>query len=310
VAAEARLTDRSTARAITDHWTLASFLLLVVLVGANLVAIRYSNRELAPFWNAGARFILAAGLFGALHVIRRVRTPTRRELIGGVAYGLLSFAGFFGFLYLGLVRATTALGQTILALGPLITMFLAAAIGMERLQPRAVLGGAICLVGIALSVGAAAALNVPPASLLALGAATTSFAAGTIVGRRMRTAEPVNQNLIACLVGGAVLLAISILIGEPWRTPADPATWIAFLYLVGPGTFIVFLLFLSILRRWTVTAVSYQFVLAPIVAIVLATVLLDEPVGPSLAAGIVLVLAGVYVGALSPRASAAGAGVA
>jgi hypothetical protein len=35
-----------------DRRVLAAFMLLV-LVGTNLVAIRYSNRELAPFWNAG-----------------------------------------------------------------------------------------------------------------------------------------------------------------------------------------------------------------------------------------------------------------
>jgi hypothetical protein len=42
--------------------TIVGFATLVILIGTNLVAIRFTNRELAPFWNAGARFALAAAI--------------------------------------------------------------------------------------------------------------------------------------------------------------------------------------------------------------------------------------------------------
>lgn len=278
---------------------LLAFGVLVVLVGANLVAIRYSNRELAPFWDAGSRFLLAALGFAVLLVIRGGHRPTRRELVGGVVFGLFAFAGFLGFVYLGLVRAPAAIGQTFLALNPLVTMFLAAALGMERIRPRAMVGALISLGGIALAFGAAGQLDVPVGSLIALVAATTSFAAGSIVARRMRGAEPITQNLLATLAGGVVLLVVSAIVGEPWRLPATTGTWIAFAYLVVPGTIVVFLLLLYVLRHWSATASSYQFVLAPIVSISLAAVLLGERVGPPVIVGAALVLLGVYVGALS-----------
>src|SRR6188472_187301 len=157
---------------------MAAFAFLVLLVGTNLVAIRYSNRELAPFWNAGSRFTLAAAGFGTIFVARRRPWPSRRAVVGGLLYGLLAFAGFFGFIYLGLVHAPVAIAQTVLALNPLVTMFMAAAIGMEALRWRAVLGATISLVGVALAFGAAAQLQVPLGSLVAFAAATTSFAAG------------------------------------------------------------------------------------------------------------------------------------
>jgi drug/metabolite transporter (DMT)-like permease len=290
-----------------DRRTAAAFGLLVVLVGTNLVAIRYSNRELPPFWDAGARFALAAAVFALIVAIRRPRGPSRREIAAGVAYGLFAFAGFFAFVYLGLVRAPAAIGQTVLALNPLVTMFLAAAIGMERLRPRAIVGAAISLIGIAVAFGAASTLDVPATSLLALLAATTSFAAGGIVVRRVRGAEPITQNLIATLVGSAVLLGISAIAGEPWPLPATSGTWLAFAYLVGPGTVVVFLLLLYLLRRWTATAVSYQFVLAPMVSISLAALLLGESIGPSVLVGAILVIVGVYVGAIARPAGPAGA---
>ena len=298
------MADAARGRPSRDWTTVGGFVLLVALVGTNLVAIRYSNRELPPFWNAGFRFALAAALFAIVIAVRRPPRPTRPELAGGVAYGLLSFAGFFGFIYLGLVRAPAAIGQVVLAINPLVTMGLAAAIGMEKLRPRAVVGGAISLAGIAVAFGAAAQLAVPPESLLALVAATTSFAAGAIVARRLRRADALTQNLLATGVAGAVLLAVSRLAGEAWRLPETQGTWLAFAYLVGPGTIVVFGLLLWLLRQWSATAVSFQFILAPIVSITLAGVLLGEPLGPQLLAGVALVLLGVYVGAIVRPAAA------
>jgi drug/metabolite transporter (DMT)-like permease len=277
---------------------LLGFIVLVILVGTNLVAIRFSDRELPPFWNAGFRFALAAAIFAVLVAARRPGLPTRRQVVGGLVYGLFAFAGFFAFIYLGLVRAPAAIGQTVLALNPLVTMFLAAALGMERIRPRAVGGALVSLAGIVIAFSAAASLAVPLTSLLAFLVATTLFASGAIVARRLRGAEPLTQNLLATTVGAAILLPISLALGEAWKLPADAGTWLAFVYLVVPGTIGVFLLLLWLLRNWTATAVSYQFVLAPIVSITLAATLLGEAVGPSALIGAVLVIAGVYVGAM------------
>jgi drug/metabolite transporter (DMT)-like permease len=282
-----------------DRRVLAAFLALVVLVATNLVAIRYTDRELPPFWNAGSRFVLAALGFLAIALVRRSSLPNRRELTGGLGYGLLSFAAFFGFIYLGLVRAPATLGQTMLAVNPLVTMVLGAAVGMERLRARSVVGAAISVVGIGLSLGAASQLAVPLESMFALLAAPTSFAAGSLVARRLRGSDPVVLNLLATATGGLVLLVISALLGESWQLPRTGGTWLAFAYLVGPGTIVVFLLLLYVLREWSATASSYQFVLAPIVSIALAGLLLGEPIGPQVLVGAGLVLLGVYIGAIA-----------
>jgi drug/metabolite transporter (DMT)-like permease len=68
------------------------------------------------------------------------------------------------------------------------------------------------------------------------------------------------------------------------------------------GTVGVFAVYLYVLSTWTASAVSYEFVLAPLVAIVLAAWLLDEPVTRTFAAGSVMVVAGVYPGAIPPGA--------
>jgi drug/metabolite transporter (DMT)-like permease len=63
---------------------------------------------------------------------------------------------------------------------------------------------------------------------------------------------------------------------------------------------VVFLLYLVVLRYWAASRASYGFVIIPFVTVVLSASLDDEPVGVGLVLGGLLVLAGVYVGALRP----------
>ncbi|HEX2149958.1 MAG TPA: hypothetical protein VHI31_07305, partial [Actinomycetota bacterium] len=58
------------------------------------------------------------------------------------------------------------------------------------------------------------------------------------------------------------------------------------------------------IKRWTASGMSFMFVLIPLVASVLGIFILDERVTAPAAAGGLVVLLGVYVGALSGRAGA------
>jgi drug/metabolite transporter (DMT)-like permease len=284
--------------ASTSPANAVAFATLVVLVATNLVAIRFTDRELAPFWNAGARFALAAGIFAAIIAVRRPAPPHGRAIVGSVVYGLLAFAAFFALVYVGLVHATAALGQTVLALGPLITLLLAASVGLERVRGRSIAGALLALIGIAVVFGAQQHLEVPVTSVLALVGAATSFAAAGILSKRLPPIDPLWQNAVGTAVGSAVLLLVSLSAGEAWVLPRDPATWLWFAYLVIPGTVLVFLLLLHLLHRLPATVVSYQFVLAPIVSITLGAIVLGEPAGPGTLLGVGIVVAGVYLGAL------------
>jgi drug/metabolite transporter (DMT)-like permease len=283
--------------------TVVAFATLVALVGTNLVAIRFTNRELAPFWNAGARFALAAAIFGLIAAARKTARPSASAVRGSILYGLLAFAGFFAFIYTGLLHAPAALGQTVLAVGPLMTLLLAGTLGLETIRGRAIVGSTLALVGIGIAFGAQEHLDVPLASLAALAAAAASFALGSLVAKRLPAVDPVMQNAIATATGAVVLLPLSLLAGESWSLPRDPETWLGFGYLVLPGTIVIFLLFLYLLRRLPASVVSYQFVLAPIVSITLGTLLLGETVGPGTVVGAVVVGLGVYIGALAPGGS-------
>jgi drug/metabolite transporter (DMT)-like permease len=69
------------------------------------------------------------------------------------------------------------------------------------------------------------------------------------------------------------------------------------------GSIGVFWLYVVVIRRWTASAASYQLVLIPLVTVVLSAWLQDERITWAFAAGSILVLAGVYVGALKRPSS-------
>jgi drug/metabolite transporter (DMT)-like permease len=63
------------------------------------------------------------------------------------------------------------------------------------------------------------------------------------------------------------------------------------------GTFV---LALYVLERWTASATSYSLVLMPIVTVLFASWIAEEPITVTLLIGGLFVLNGVYVGALAP----------
>jgi drug/metabolite transporter (DMT)-like permease len=83
--------------------------------------------------------------------------------------------------------------------------------------------------------------------------------------------------------------------------PSAGSTWAAQAYLVTIGSIGVFGLYLFVLGRWTASATSYEFVLVPLVGILLAAWLLGERTSSTFAVGALVVLLGVYLGAVRPH---------
>jgi drug/metabolite transporter (DMT)-like permease len=286
-----------------ERLALAAFLTWAILAGGNAVCIRFSNRELDPLWGGALRFSLAALVLIAVMAAMRLELPRGRALAGALLYGALTFGAGFAFTYYGLVRIHAGLGQTVMALVPLVTLLLAVLQHQERLRRAAVAGALLALAGIALMSRPAAGETVPLLSLLAVLAAVFCFAQGAVLVRGFPQVHPVTGNAIGMTTGALLLLAGSLVAGETFALPERGATWTALAYLVGVGSVVVFVLYLVVLRFWSASRVAYGFVLVPLVTLPVSAWLDNEPVGLGLVAGGLLVLAGVYVGALRPAAA-------
>ena len=279
----------------TDRATLAAFVLTVLFAGGNAVAIRLSNSGLPPLWGAALRAAGAALIFVAIALLRRMPLPRGQALRGAILYGILGIGVPYALLYWGLWRVPAALGATILALVPLLTLFFARLHKLEELHWRAVVGAVVAAAGvvIGLSGGAVGALHLP--SVLALLAGTAFLAESGVVFKLFPKSHPVATNTVAFATATPILLAISWLAGDQWLLPATMQTWAALAYLVLPGSVGVFLLYLHVLTRWTATAASYTFLLIPVATVIIAAQLLGEVVTVSFLIGATLAIAGVWV---------------
>jgi drug/metabolite transporter (DMT)-like permease len=291
---------------VFDRRILLAFAGVVLLAGSNIVAVRFSNRELDPFWGAGLRFLGASVILWALVARGRFPLPTGRALGGALVYGVLSFLIAYAFFYWGSQEVPAGLGGTIMASVPLLTVMFAAAHRLEPLRLRGVVGAVVALTGIAIMSSGALSGDVSATSVLAVLVAAAAAAESGIVLKLLPSAHPVVTNAIGMSIGAVLLLVLSSLVGESWVAPESPSVRAAIVYLAVASPFL-FMLVVYVIQRWTATGASFQFVLFPIVSVIGGALLLGEDVTSSLLLGAPFVLAGVYIGALS-RSGAAEAG--
>ena len=182
---------------------------IVVFLGVNFVAVRFSNRELAPFWDGPLRFAAATVLLFAVVGIRRGPLPRGRALVGAALFGALAFGVNFALLYWGLLHVRAALASVIFATILLLTLVMATAIGQERFRWRGLAGGCAALAGTGVVFFVQLRLNVPAASLVAVALAAIAAALSGIVVRGFPRSHPIGTNAVGMAVGAAILFAAS-----------------------------------------------------------------------------------------------------
>ena len=278
------------------------FFLIGLLGGGNSVAVRFSNVELAPFWGATIRLAASALLFWLILVLWRISLPQKRDALFLMLTGFFTVGISFGLMYFGLVRLQASLGSVIIALGPLITFFLAVLHWIETFRWQSLVGGAIALIGISIAARAQLGADIPLLSVLALISGSAIAAEGNVILKIYSPkSDPTATNALTLTTGVMFLALSSFVLGETHPVPMLPTTWMAIAYTVIPGTVIMFNLYLWILVRWSASATSYVIMLFPIVATTAGSLLAHERITPTFILGGALVLIGVWIGALMKR---------
>lgn len=278
-----------------DSRTIIGFITIVVLLGANFVAVRFSNAELVPFWGAALRFSLATLILGAVMSVRHIAFPRGQELRATLVYGVLNFGISYALLYWALLSVPSGMTAVIFSTLPLVTLLFATWVNTEQLDKQNILGAVVAIMGISLVFSEQLRLAVPPAGVLAVMIAVIVSAIASVLVKRMQKPHPVTLNAVGMGAGTLILLLSSLIAHEPLRLPTLPVTWAALGWLT-MSAIVAFLLFVWIIGRWTASAATYALVLAPLVTIVLGSWLIREPVTVKIVLGSLVVLAGTYIG--------------
>jgi drug/metabolite transporter (DMT)-like permease len=277
----------------------AAFVATALIGGGNPVGVAIAVDELDPFWAAAIRFLAAGAIFAIAMLFLRIPVPRGRALLGALVYGGFAFFASFALLFWGLQETPPGTTQVIIALSPLFTLLFAVAHGLERFRLRALIGALVALVGLVFLAADRIQADVPILSLLAVVGGGALLAESAVVVKLTPRTHPAASNAIGMLMGGALLLLLSALVGDTWRAPVQSDTWAAMVFLVLGGSVAVFGLYLFLLGRWSASATSYILLLQPVATITYSALLTDEPITPALFVGAAIVLVGVYIGAFS-----------
>jgi drug/metabolite transporter (DMT)-like permease len=146
----------------------AALLAMSVIWGVNFAVSKVSLEHLTPLAFNALRFPMAALL---LYIVLRrngpVRLPTRAELPRVLMLGLFGNMLYQMCFIFGLNRTTASNASLLLAVTPVVTALLTAALGQERIRRRAWFGVIATLFGV---------------TLIVLGAARSDQGAGTLIG--------------------------------------------------------------------------------------------------------------------------------
>jgi drug/metabolite transporter (DMT)-like permease len=282
-----------------NRLTIIAFTVSVLFAGNNAIAVRYSNIELPPFFGAAIRLAFAALIFFLIMLVFRLPFPRRQGLLGAVLFGVIGSGLNYALLYWALETLHPALSMIILALVPLMTFLLACIHRQEVFRWKTLFGSVIALGGIGIIVWNQLGAMAPLFPILAVVGAAVCFAEANIIIKAFPQSHPITTNAIALAAGSVLLFILSVLEKETPHIPTLPATWGALVFLVLCGSVSVLALTVYVIKNWTASASSYQFVLFPIVTIVVSAWLTKEAVSPALLIGALLVFAGVYIGGIA-----------
>jgi drug/metabolite transporter (DMT)-like permease len=252
---------------------------------------------LGPFNVAGLRFFIAGLVFVALIPLFRARWPYgRSEWILVAFVGVVLFGVDFGLIYWGEQFLDSGLTAILFATLPLITIGMAHVyLPGDRITPRKLGGTLLAFFGVVALFGENVRIDPskawPMAAIVA--SAACAAAAGVASKRHGAALHPTALNAPAMLIGAAALFSASTLAGERLGLPGEPAAWAAVAYLALAGSVVTFLSYFTLLKRLSVTSLSFISVFTPAIALLLGFIFLDER--PTLLAGLgaVLILAGV-----------------
>lgn len=254
-----------------------------VIWGSTYLAIRVALVSLPPFFQMGSRFLVAGGLL-AVWVLWRKRSagvvsvlPTAMQWRNALVVGTLMLGGGMGLIATASVHIGSGLIATCVAVVPL--MITGWGLLWGRRPGRLDLAGmGIGALGVLMLVRGES-FSASPASIGCALAATACWSLGSVLSTtRMPLAPGPIGFASEMLCGGAVLLAISLGIGEQPAWPPQPAAVAAWLYLVVFGSLIGFSAYLYLLAHASpALASSYAFV-NPAVALALGSVAAGEAV--------------------------------
>lgn len=280
-----------------------AFGLLCLVWGTTYFAIKIALESVPPLLVGGLRFVTAGVLLGtALRATGRPLPPAR-SLPGLLLVGALLLGFGNGGVTVAEQWLATGLTAVLVSATPFWMVTIEALLPHgERLTARTCFGLAMGFGGIVLLVwpdlvSPAEGAAPHPADwgygVLATQLACVGWAMGSAFSKRRGTAvEPLTAAAWQMLFGGLVLLAAATVAGEWTALHFTPRALLAMVYLLVAGSLLGYVAYIYALGHLPTSTVSLYPYINVVVAVVLGTWLLSEPLTLRSGVAIAVILAG------------------
>ncbi len=280
------------------------FGLVLIIISAASFGVMPIFARLA--YNAGAepitvlflRFTIAAVVMNLIMILRRTAYPRGLVLLELILLGAIAYVGESLAYFLALKMASAGLVALLLYIYPALVTALSAIFLKEHLTRVKIVALFIALSGTALTLrisGGGSLMGI----LLGI-AAAVDYAIYILLGSRIvrRSGSMASTTVIITSTAG-VYVGIVAIHGTTY--PTTSTGWIAIIAIALISTVLAFVTFFTGLKRIGPTTTSTLSTFEPIVAVVLAAIVLGETISPIQILGGILILAAVVLLATSDK---------
>ena len=280
------------------RWLIPALLACYLVWGSTYLAIRFALVSFPPYFQMGSRFVVAGALLMAWARWRGAAWPTLIEWRNAAIAGCLMLAIAMGWLASAQQYVGSGLIATFIATVPIAVCAFGLLAGKRptRLELAGMLLGAL---GVLL-LARGASFSASPAGVAMIAGSVIAWSLGSVLQTTRLPLAPGPLGFASeMLCGGAVLMVISISLGEQASWPPQPAALAAWLYLVVFGSLLAFSAYLYLLANASpALATSYAFV-NPVIALGLGVLLGGEVVSGGEWLACLVILASVVLTLLS-----------
>jgi drug/metabolite transporter (DMT)-like permease len=281
-----------------------AMLAVYIFWGSTYLAIRYAVGSIPPFLMAASRHCTAGLILFIWMRIKGVPLPKLSQWRVTVVMGLFLLLGGNGLLVWAETRVISSVAALMIGSVPLwIVLVDSLRPGGSRPAWQVVAGVMVGFVGIVVLINpfgqADASKEIDFIGAVALLIAALSWAVGSIYGREHYSQlprDPLQATSMEMLGGGTGLLMVGILTGEWSRLNLSAITASSLLglgYLILFGSLIAFTAYAWLLGIAPTPLVSTYAYVNPLVAILLGSLIAQEPITPR-----IIIAASVIVGAV------------
>lgn len=281
--------------------TYGALLLLTLIWGHTWAAIRLGLRGIPPLTGVSLRFAIAAAILFVVARALRIplgRHPRERRL--WLVNASLSFGVSYGVVYWAEQWVPSGLASILFATFPLFVAVLAHwSLPGEQLTARGAVGACMGFLGVAVifseDLSRLGGPRVAVAAAVMLLSPLASAVAQVVIKRWGSGCHPLSLTAVPMGLTAAVMGVLAFGLERSREISLDPVSVGALLYLSICGSAITFTVYFWLLSHLPATRLSLIAYAIPVVAVMVGTVFLDEPLTRRTLSGSALVVAGVAI---------------